>query len=97
MHSPPSSGCIRSHYVLPPLITEEANSHAVLRHSMDRIIEIIQKVNPGQIPVITGDQPVYALGKQVQWMIEKYKQVILMMGELQIEKNDVVWSFRRFA
>ena len=71
--------------MLLPLVTEEVNSHAAVRHSIDRIIEIIEKINPGQVPVITGDQPVYALGKQVQWMMEKYTNVIWMLGALHIE------------
>ena len=55
-----ASPVCQSHCVLLPLVTEEVNSHAVVRHSMDRIIEIIEKINPCQVPVITGDQPVYA-------------------------------------
>ena len=31
------------------------------------IRKLIQHLNPTQIPVITGNQPVYALMKQVQW------------------------------
>lgn len=36
--------------------------------------------------IITGDQPVYALGKQVQWMYpEQFPDVLWMMAPLLIE------------
>ena len=38
------------------------------------------------MPLITGDQPVYALGKQVQLMYSlEFDKVIWMMGPLHIE------------
>lgn len=45
-------------------------------------------VNPDQVPVVTLDQPLFALAKQIQWNWpatngeEKY---VIMMGELHIE------------
>ena len=49
------------------LINESINSPAMVAHCMRVIRKLIQHLNPTQIPVITGDQPVYALMKQVQW------------------------------
>ena len=44
----------------------------------------VQKLNPGQIPVITFDQPLYALAKQIQWQwsdtYDENKFVIMMRG-----------------
>ena len=45
-------------------------------------------VNPGQIAVITADQPVYAIGKQVQWLYPNVfgeDSIVMMMGSLHIE------------
>ena len=39
----------------------------MVAHCMRVIRKLIQLLNPMQIPVITGDQPVYALMKQIQW------------------------------
>jgi hypothetical protein len=35
-------------------------------HTMNIVNLVLQEVNPGQVSVLTGDQPVYAIGKQVQ-------------------------------
>ena len=44
---------------------------------MMQVIAITKRVNPQQNAVITGDQPVYALGKQIQWMFpDEFKDVI---------------------
>ena len=52
-----------------------------------RIVKrITEKLSPGQSSVITGDQPVYTLRKQMQWMYpDKFKNVIWMMGPLHKE------------
>ena len=34
---------------------------------MTVIQTVVHKVNPRQIPIITADQPVYALLKQIHW------------------------------
>ena len=53
---------------LLPLIPEPVTAPATVRHATKVVMKIVEEVNPGQQPVITGDQPVYALGKQLQWM-----------------------------
>ena len=40
----------------------------MIAHCMRVIRKLFQRLNPTQIPVITGDQPVNALMKQVQWL-----------------------------
>lgn len=52
---------------LLPLFQEQAHTIAMVRHSMGVVKQVIQHLNPGQIPVITADQPLYALAKQIQW------------------------------
>ena len=45
-------------------------------------------MNSGQYAVITGDEPVYAIGKQLQWSYpEEFRKVIWMMGPPHIDKN----------
>ena len=52
---------------LLPLFLDNAHSVAMVRHSMDIVRAAVQNVNPGQIPVLAADQPLYALAKEIQW------------------------------
>ncbi|VDI61335.1 Hypothetical predicted protein [Mytilus galloprovincialis] len=52
---------------LLPLFQEEAKSVAMIRHAMNVIMNNVNFLNPGQLPVITCDQPLYAIAKSVQW------------------------------
>ena len=52
---------------LLPLFHHQANSVAMIRHSMDVVKAAVNRLNPGQIPIITCDQLLYALAKQIQW------------------------------
>ena len=43
-------------------------------------------LNPQQPPAFTADQQVYAIVKQVQWLLpDEYSDVVVMMGPLHIE------------
>ena len=72
---------------LLPVLTESVDSPAMIRHSMELVKGLTRHLNPSQKQVvITGDQPVYALGKQVQWMYpDRYDDILWMMGSLHIE------------
>ena len=73
---------------LLPMIPEPVDSPATVRHATKQIKMITDRLNPGQPAVITGDQPVYAIGKQVQWMFpNEFKDVVWLLGPLHIEKN----------
>ena len=52
---------------LLPLFLDNAHTVAMIRHSMDVVKAAVQYLNPGQIPVLAMDQPLYALAKEVQW------------------------------
>ena len=70
------------------IINESINSKAVVRHCLKIIMKAVQDLNPGQIAIVTADQPVYALAKQVQWQLpSKFgeDQIVVMMGDLHIE------------
>ena len=55
---------------------------------MDKIKDIISFLNPGQVPVIAADQPIYAVAKHLQrnWP-NKYSEdsLVIMFGEIRIE------------
>ena len=73
---------------LLPLFKHNANSPAMIRHCLTVVQAAVQKLNPGQIPVITFDQPLYALAKQIQWQwSDTYGEdkFVIMMGGLHIE------------
>ncbi|KAK3910164.1 Nucleotide-binding protein Ldb0621, partial [Frankliniella fusca] len=52
---------------LLPLFHENASSVSMIRHGMTVVRDAIKYLNPGQIPILVGDQPLFALGKLIQW------------------------------
>ena len=52
---------------LTPMFDEKALTAAMMHHGMSVISHTIKKLNPGQVPIICGDQPLFALMKQIQW------------------------------
>ncbi|XP_045131595.1 uncharacterized protein LOC123516404 [Portunus trituberculatus] len=74
--------------VLLPLFQEQSKSTAMMRHSMDVIQQAVEHVNPGQVPVITVDQPLFAICKEIQWTWpEKYGEAkfVMVLGGLHTE------------
>ena len=71
-----------------PLFSEEACSPAMVRHSLKVIGAAIKQIDPNQIPVVTMDQPLFALAKKLQWSLpeecgeDKY---VLLLGGLHTE------------
>ncbi|EDO43913.1 predicted protein [Nematostella vectensis] len=73
---------------LLPLFPDQAKSVAMIKHSMSVIKLFIEKINPGQIPVIAFDQPLYAVAKEVQWKwLSLYggEKFVIVFGGLHIE------------
>ena len=73
---------------LLPLFLENAHSVAMIKHSMDIAKTLVQYLNPGQIPVLAADQPLFALAKQMQWRQPATygeDQFVIMFGGLHIE------------
>ncbi len=73
---------------LLPLFQESAHTVAMIRHSMDMVRRAVEHLNAGQTPVLTFDQPLFALAKQIQWQWpEKYgeEKIVVMFGGLHIE------------
>ena len=60
----------------------------MIRHSMDVVKNAVEHVHPGQTPVVTLDQPLFALAKQIQWKWpEEYgeDQFVTMFDGLHIQ------------
>ena len=71
-----------------PMFHENAHSIAMILHAMNMIKAAVNHVKPGQTPVIALDQPLFALGKLIQWnwsSTHGEKKFILMLGGLHIE------------
>ena len=60
----------------------------MISHSMDVVKQAVKHMNPGQIPVLTLDQPLYAISKLIQWnWPEVYGEetFVILLGGLYIE------------
>ena len=58
-------------HALLPLFTESPHLTAMLRHSMDIHKAAVQYLNPGQIPVLTADQQLFAVLKEILVFLKK--------------------------
>ena len=52
---------------LLPLFVENVHSVAMIKYSMDVVKAAVDYLNPGQVPVLAADQPLFAFAKQIQW------------------------------
>ena len=57
---------------LLPLFREHASTPAMIHHAMLLIIKQTHFLNQGQIPLMTVDQPLFALAKTIQWVKPDY-------------------------
>ena len=65
----------------------------MIKHGMDVLRVATQFLNPGQIPVIALDTPLYALAKYIQWnwpQTHGEDKYVAMFGSLHIEM--AVWN-----
>ena len=72
-----------------PIFHVPAKSVAMIRHSMDILKTAVAILNPGQTPIITCDQPLYAVAKQIQWSwptTHGEEHIVVMFRGLHIEK-----------
>ena len=73
---------------LLPLFRNSSHSTPMIKHGMDIIKQATSYLNPGQTPVITLDQPLFAIAKKIQWTWpQQYGEelYLVMMGGLHIE------------
>ena len=79
--------------VMLPLFPDDSKSVAMIRHSMSVTKMAIQHFNQGPLPVITYDQPLFALANSIQWQwLKTYgeEKFSMMLGGLHIEM--VAWK-----
>jgi len=78
---------------LLPLFYEKAATPAMIKHGMNVLRQAITFLNPAQIPVITFDQPLFAIAKFIQWKwptTHGERVYVVMFGGLHIEM--ALWS-----
>jgi len=86
-HSIPASRAICPTALLL-LFLESTHTVAMIKHSMDVVRNAVEHLNPGQIPMVTFDQPLFALAKQIQWKWpQEYGEetFVILFGGLHIE------------
>ena len=73
---------------LLPLFCEHPDSPAMFKHGMEVIKDITEYLNPGQIPVMACDCPIFAKAKYIQWTWPAQcgeEKFVVMFGGLHIE------------
>ena len=70
------------------LFSQSSTDPLMILHAMRLVSTSIEHLNPGQIPVITGDQPIFAMMKKLQWSHpDSVGNMIVMLGGLHTEKH----------
>lgn len=73
---------------LYPLFKESSTDPAMILHAMCLVMKSVAYLNPSQKPVITGDQPIYAIMKKMQWSHPNLVgNMVVMLGGFHIEKH----------
>ena len=91
-----NSSCMHEETVRPravtgvlPMFPDKEASILMIKHTMSITNDAIQFLNPGQTPVLGIDQPIYAIGKLIQWKCHdshlSENKFVLMLGALHIE------------
>ena len=78
---------------LLPLFLEKADSPAMVKHGLDLVKKITDFLNPGQIPVLACDCPIFILCKKIQWNFPQTHgedKFLIMFGGLHVEK--ALWT-----
>ena len=60
----------------------------MIRLSMDVVKRAVHLLNPGQVPVLTLDQPLFTIAKQIQWNwpdVYGEEKFVILLGGLHIE------------
>ena len=79
---------LRAQIGILPLFQDKAASLSMMKNAMELTVQGTEFLNPGQTGVLGGDQPLYALAKQLQWKFAftlGEDKLVVMMGALHIE------------
>ena len=70
-----------------PLFSQSSTDPSIILHAMQLVSKSNQHLNPWQIPVITGDQPIYAMMTKLQWSHPGVVgNMVVMLGGFHTEK-----------
>ena len=61
-----------------PLFEEKSSTHAMMVHGLKVVCEVVEELNPGQVPILTADQPLFEKLKEIQIGHFFYTDMILM-------------------
>ena len=89
-NSQPTVDKPKSTIALLPIFKDQAHLGAMILHNMNSVKTVVAYLNPGQTPVLTADQPLYALAKLIQWNfpeIHPEDSFIVVFGSLYIKMN----------
>ena len=78
---------VTSAYLLP-LFPEAAHSFTLIFHAMNVVNAIVAHLNPGQVPVLVADQPLFLIAKKIQWnypQIFGEEQFVVFLGGMHVE------------
>ena len=68
------------------LLKDKAHDVSTIKYTLEKIKEAIFFLNPTQSPVVTLDQPLFALAKQIQWTWpNEFENFVFILGRLHIE------------
>ena len=70
------------------MFPDDSKSMAMIRHALNVVRVAVKELNPAQVPIVTLDQPLYSLAKQVQWCWPEThgeEHVVIILGGLHIE------------
>ena len=70
---------------LLPLFQGSTHTVAMIRFSLNVIIQAVQHINPGQTTVVTAGQPLYALAKGCGQIGPTYDEILRKGGLIHIE------------
>ena len=76
-----------------PLFPDKADTPAIIKHSMTIPQSLTQHLNPGQIPVMACDCPIFAKAKYIQWTwpsTHGEDKLVIMFGGLHLEMS--MWN-----
>lgn len=75
---------------LLPLFHEKAASAAMIKHGMQLVTKLTDLLNTKQVPVLCADQPLFTLGKLIQWNCPAQfgeDKFVMLLGSFHIEQN----------
>ncbi|KAK3918979.1 Chromosome-associated kinesin KIF4 [Frankliniella fusca] len=75
---------------LLPLFYESASTAPMIYHGMKIVKNTTSYLNPAQIPIMIGDQPLFALAKLLQWNCPQEfseDKFVVLFGHFHIEQN----------